>query len=125
MGSGLPDAWWFRADGRKMTRRDWQSGEPVLGLFLNGAEITTPGPHGEEIVDDSFLLLFNAHPEDRTMMLPWPRFGAEWELELSTADPVAAAGSARYASRSEITLTSRTIVVLKRSSIAADPRTGR
>ena len=22
--SGLPDVWWFRPDGRKMTRRDWQ-----------------------------------------------------------------------------------------------------
>jgi pullulanase/glycogen debranching enzyme len=44
MGSGLPDAWWFRSDGRKMTRRDWQSGEPVLGLFLNGEEIPNPGP---------------------------------------------------------------------------------
>ena len=23
-GSGLPDVWWFRAEGRKMTQRDWQ-----------------------------------------------------------------------------------------------------
>jgi glycogen operon protein len=114
MGSGLPDAWWFRADGRKMTRRDWQNGEPVLGLFLNGAEIPTPGPHGEETEDDSFLLLLNAHAEDRTMVLPWPRFGAQWELEFSTAEPAAPAGSQRYASRSEITLTSRSMVVLRR-----------
>ena len=25
-GSGLPDSWWFRPDGRKMTRRDWADG---------------------------------------------------------------------------------------------------
>jgi isoamylase len=116
MGSGLPDAWWFRPDGRKMTRRDWQSGEPVIGLFLNGAEIPTPGVRGEEIEDDSFLLLFNAHEEDRTMVLPWPRFGAQWALELSTADPKAAAGSARHAARSEITLIARSVLVLKRVS---------
>ena len=114
MGSGLPDAWWFRSDGRKMTKRDWQSGEPVLGLFLNGAEIPTPGPRGEEIEDDSFLLLFNAHDEDRTIVLPWPRFGARWELELSSADPAARAGSASYASRTQVTLTGRSVVVLKR-----------
>src|ERR671931_392824 len=31
MGSGLPDVWWFRADGRRMTRRDWESRDaPVL-----------------------------------------------------------------------------------------------
>ncbi|HEY5240735.1 MAG TPA: glycogen debranching protein GlgX [Polyangiaceae bacterium] len=114
MNSGLPDAWWFRADGRKMTKRDWQSGQPVLGLFLNGAEIPTPGPHGEEIEDDSFLLLFNAHDEDRTIILPWPRFGARWTLELSTVDPSAQAGSSQHASRSEVTLTARSVVVLKR-----------
>jgi isoamylase len=116
MGSGLPDAWWFRADGRKMTRRDWQNGEPVLGLFLNGAEIPTPGPHGEEIEDDSFLLLFNAHEEDRTMVLPWPRFGGQWALELSTADPGAQPGSSKYRSRGEITLMARSVVVLRRVS---------
>ena len=43
-GSGLPDVWWFRPDGRRMTRRDWQTGARVLGVFLNGKEITTPGP---------------------------------------------------------------------------------
>jgi glycogen operon protein len=117
-GSGLPDAWWFRADGRKMTRRDWQSGEPVLGLFLNGREIVEPGPFGEEIVDDSFMLLFNAHDEDRVFMLPRRRFGAQWALELSTADPGAEAGSARYGARTEVTVTSRSVLVLKRVSPA-------
>ena len=116
MGSGLPDSWWFRSDGRKMTRRDWQSGEPVLGLFLNGAEIPTPGPHGEDIEDDSFLLLFNAHEDDRAMVLPWPRFGTQWAFELSTAEPAAQAGSRRYPSRTRITLIARSVVVLKRVS---------
>ena len=62
-GSGLPDVWWFRGDGLKMTRRDWQDGPHVLGMFLNGREIPTRGPQGQEIVDDSFLVLFNAEPE--------------------------------------------------------------
>src|SRR5581483_6433166 len=69
-GTGLPDVSWFRPDGRRMARRDWDSGEPVLGMFLNGSEIPTPGPRGEEISDDSFLLLFNADDADHTFMLP-------------------------------------------------------
>ena len=37
---GLPDVWWFRPDGRRMTRRDWDGpGGPALGVFLNGDEI--------------------------------------------------------------------------------------
>jgi glycogen operon protein len=113
-GSGLPDVWWFRIDGRRMTRRDWQVGEQVLGVFLNGAEIPTRGPFGEEIVDDSFLLLFNAHAEDRTFMLPPRRFGARWTIELSTSDPTAEPGAADYGARTEVPVPSRSITVLRR-----------
>jgi len=115
-GTGLPDVWWFRPDGRKMTRGDWQNGEHVLGMFLNGREIPTPGPHGEDIVDDSFVVLFNAHEEDRVFVLPRARFGRRWVLELSTADPAAAAGSESFDARSEVTVMSRSIVLLKRSA---------
>jgi glycogen operon protein len=113
-GSGLPDVWWFRADGRKMTRRDWQAGEHLLGMFLNGLEIPTPGPHDENIEDDSFVVLFNAQDADRTFMLPRRRFGAQWALDLSTADPEAETGSASYGARTEVNVISRSIVVLKR-----------
>jgi isoamylase len=113
-GSGLPDVWWFRADGLKMTRRDWQDGEHVLGMFLNGLEIPTPGPRGEDIEDDSFVLLFNAHPEDRVFTLPRRRFGAQWAVELSTADPAAEPGSRHYGARTEVGVMSRSIVILKR-----------
>ena len=98
-GSPLPDVWWFRADGRKMTSKDWEHGEAVLGMFLNGEAILKPGPHGEEIEDDSFVLLFNAHAEDRQFKLPRRRMGARWELELTTADPEAQAGQRRATKR--------------------------
>jgi glycogen operon protein len=113
-GSGLPDVWWFRADGLKMTRRDWQDEEHVLGMFLNGREIPTPGPRGEDVEDDSFILLLNASPEDRMFILPRRRFGAQWALELSTADPAAEAGTSRYGARTEVKVVTRSIVILKR-----------
>jgi glycogen operon protein len=112
--SGLPDVWWFRTDGRKMTRRDWHHGDSVLGMFLNGQEIVNRGPHGEVIEDESFLLLFNASGDEFAFMLPPRRFGARWALELSTADPSTEADSAHYGCRTEIKVISRSIVVLKR-----------
>jgi isoamylase len=115
-GSGLPDVWWFRNDGRRMTRRDWQDGAGVLGMFLNGSEITTPGPRGEDIEDDSFLLLFNGHGDDCVFTLPNRRYGANWLLELSTAHPDAEPGSERYVARSEVPVLTRSVVVLKRDS---------
>jgi isoamylase len=37
-------------------------------------------------VDDSFLLLFNAHFDPVTFTLPTRRFGARWEVALATGD---------------------------------------
>jgi glycogen operon protein len=87
-GSGLPDVWWFRPDGRRMTQRDWQRGDAhTLGVFLNGQELASRSPRGEPLVDDSFLLLFNSHFEPVTFTLPTRRFGRGWLRVLSTAEP--------------------------------------
>jgi len=114
-GGALPDAWWFRLDGRKMSRRDWHGTDRnVLGLFLNGHEFPYRGRHGEQIVDDSFLLLINAHHEDLTFTLPARRWGQSWTIELSTAEPGADAGSATYVARSRIETLARSVTVLRR-----------
>ena len=40
---GLPDAWWFRRDGLKLTQRDWANRDlHSLGLFLNGRALQLP-----------------------------------------------------------------------------------
>jgi len=114
-GSGLPDVWWFRVDGMEMTRRDWEDGEHVLGMFLNGQELPSADPLGDDVRDDSFLVLFNAHHEDRTFTLPQQSFGEQWALELATAEPSAPAGSARYGARSEVPVTAHSVVMLKRA----------
>jgi glycogen operon protein len=82
-------------------------------VFLNGREIPTPDDDGERIVDDSFLLLFNAHHEPSGFTLPPVRFGRRWALELSTDDPGAAA--AEFAARDAVPVESRSIVVLRRA----------
>jgi glycogen operon protein len=113
-GSILPDVWWFRPDGRRMTSRDWEHGEAVLGMFLNGQAIGTPGPRGEPVSDASFVLLFNAHDEDREFKLPRKRMGQRWELELCTADPEAEAGSSIYEAQELVTVIAHSITILKR-----------
>jgi glycogen operon protein len=111
--SQLPDAWWFRPDGRRMTRRDWlQEDGHRLGVFLNGDAIGDFTPQGDPIVDDSFLLLFNANFEPVVFTLPPPRFGRRWELELSTADPAASGDLAP--ARGLVPLEARSVAVLRR-----------
>ena len=71
-------------------------------------------PHGEPVVDDSFLILFNAHHEPCEFTLPPRRFGRRWEVALSTADPDAAVD--RVSFRDRITVESRSLVVLRRET---------
>ncbi|MEO6496244.1 MAG: glycogen debranching enzyme, partial [Solirubrobacteraceae bacterium] len=114
-GSGLPDVWWFRPDGRKMTQKDWNRADAHgLGVFLNGYEILDQTPHGERITDDSFLLLFNAWHEDMTFTLPVRRFGAAWTHELSTADPALLPGDGRFEARSQVHVTARSLSLLRK-----------
>jgi len=111
-GSGLPDVWWFRPDGRRMTQRDWQQENGrTLGVFLNGAEIPSRTAHGEEVRDDSFLLLFNAHAEPVAFTLPTRRFGARWRVELATGD---APADEYLAARAEVVVPGRSLLVLRR-----------
>jgi glycogen operon protein len=114
-GSGLPDAWWFRLDGRRMTQHDWSSGAHRLGLFLNGDGLTAPGPEGERVVDSSFLLLFNASGEDVEFTVPSRRFGRQWALVLDTAAPDADPGSRSHGSGAPIDVAARSLVLLRRS----------
>ncbi len=116
MGSGLPDSWWFRPDGRKMARRDWESDTKTIGLFLNGEEIPTPNSHGERVTDESFLLLFNAELEAVTYRLPPRRFGGRWRLELSTAQPNLVEGEEpSYPARSVVQVEALSLVLLRRA----------
>jgi glycogen operon protein len=111
-GSGLPDVWWFRPDGRRMTKRDWDDGEgQLLGMFLNGEEIATPDPQGRRIVDDSFVLLFNANHEDHDFTLPGERFGDSWEVVLRTDERE---GDGPYDPGAPVTVVARSLVLLRR-----------
>src|SRR5207247_235474 len=44
--------------------------------LLNGDELNMTTTNGEELEDESFLVLFNAHHEPLTFRLPTRRFGA-------------------------------------------------
>jgi isoamylase len=111
-GSGLPDVWWFRLDGRRMTQREWQSPETrTLGVFLNGREIRSRTARGEEVVDDSFLLLFNAQSDPVEFTLPTRRFGAHWQVELATGD---GAPEASVGARAPVTVQGYSLILLRR-----------
>ena len=113
--SGAPDVWWFRPDGRAMTRGDWERGDALaLGAFLNGAEIAAETRQGEPILDDSFLVLFNAWRDPLSFRLPPVRFGRRWALELSTPDPDLAPGAWETPVRGHVEVPERSLLLLRR-----------
>ena len=119
-GQVLPDSRWFRADGRRMTQANWNNREErVVGLFLNGAEMDERDQQGRPILDDTFLVLVNGHYEDVEFTVPTTRWGRQWCVELSTADPVVEAGAWTVAARQPVLLTSRSVLVLRRTSPAS------
>ena len=85
-------------------------------MFLNGQAITSRGPQGQAIDDDTFILLFNAHFEDRQFRLPRVNMGERWELELTTADPESRPAGLAYAARDQVDVIAHSITILKRRS---------
>ncbi len=115
MGSGAPDVWWFRPDGRRMTIADWGRGDAfALGVFLNGEEIPGFDPEGEQVADESFIVLFNAWRDPVTFLLPPTRFGRRWVHELSTAEPTLPANGHELPARAPVTVDGRALRVLRR-----------
>ncbi|MCP2043851.1 glycogen debranching protein GlgX [Pontibacter sp. HSC-36F09] len=84
-GVGVEDIAWFQPDGSEMTEERWNhDSAKSLGVFLNGRGLHSVGPKGEQIIDDSFYLIFNAHHEDVDYIIPEARYGAQWTKILDT-----------------------------------------
>jgi isoamylase len=117
------DISWLRPDGKAMGASDWANGfARSLGMLLNGDQMTEVDARGERLVDDTFLLLLNAHDEDVEFTLPEDG-GSGWSLELDTHDdPEVASAAASAEADSELVTGSvrkvggRSLVVLRRAA---------
>jgi len=84
---GTVDLGWLRPDGQEMSDEDWDNGfARSFGLFVNGQAIAEPGPRGQRIEDDSFVLIFNAHDEEVEWRIDG-RWGPRFEVVIDTAVP--------------------------------------
>ena len=82
----LPDIVWFTPSGSEMSNQEWSTPHAhAMAVFLNGDALTEPGPRGERLCDDSFLLLFNPSPDTVSFTMPKPSYGNAWEIVVDTA----------------------------------------
>ncbi|MYV39168.1 glycogen debranching enzyme, partial [Streptomyces sp. SID1328] len=112
----LSDVAWFTPEGEQMAQADWDSAPAsALAVFLNGNAISEPGPRGERIADDSFLLMFNASHEPLDFLVPVDH-GRQWQVVVDTARPegVPPGTGPKVAAGERLTLPDRSLTVLQR-----------
>jgi glycogen operon protein len=116
-GSGITDIAWFNADGGEMTEEQWQVGfAKTLAVFLNGQEIPARSPKGERIVDDDFLLFFNAHYEMVEFTLPEGLRDRQWGVVIDTKEPRFLHEEQVFTDTQAVPVTGRSLVVLRHVS---------
>ncbi|GGF33892.1 glycogen operon protein GlgX homolog [Marmoricola endophyticus] len=109
-GERLDDIVWLHLDGTRMADEDWDDPEEkAIGMWLNGQGIVGPDERGQPVVDDHFLLYFNAAAEDATLTLPPEEYAAAWDVVLHTGgspgtEPLQAGTAATIAAFSMLVL---------------------
>ncbi|KIQ61684.1 glycogen debranching protein [Kitasatospora griseola] len=112
----LTDIAWFTPGGEEMTDPDWSTSyAKSLTVFLNGNAISEPDRRGGKIVDDSFLLMFNAHSEPIAFTVP-AGHGEAWQVVVDTSLPaLPAPGTGPRAKAGDtLHLPDRSLLVLQR-----------
>ncbi|GGT98459.1 MULTISPECIES: glycogen debranching protein GlgX [Streptomyces] len=112
----LTDIAWFTPEGEEMTSRDWQAAHAqALTVFLNGNAISEPGPQGERIADDSFLLMFNASSQELEFEVP-VNHGQTWCVVVDTSHPegIPPQEGPKVAAGERVTLAPLSLTVLRR-----------
>jgi isoamylase len=85
-GERLNDIVWLHPDGRPMENGDWTAHDAkAIGMYLNGHGIPGMDQSGNAIVDDHFLLYFNASADDLTLTLPSEEYSQAWDVVIDTA----------------------------------------
>lgn len=97
-----------------MTTADWDSGfGKSLAVFLNGNGIGEKDERGEKIVDDSFIICFNAHYEPIEFTLP-AILESGWTGVLDTAQPTGDSDIEDASGGTTFAVQARSLLVLRK-----------
>jgi glycogen operon protein len=126
----VKDLTWFRPDGKEMTDEDWGNAfARCLGLRLAGDAIDEVDDRGNRIIDDTLLILLNAHHEPLPFVLPAHRARIRWELVFDTQEPMGRRRQRPLRGGEAYELESRSLVLLRlrseQDTVHADARTSK
>ena len=84
----IPQVEWFDHTGSIMDMDDWQNTHAFsMMIYLNSSDIPEVDWYGNRMVDNDFILIFNAHYEPIMFTLPDERYGRKWQLVVDTHNP--------------------------------------
>ena len=84
----IPQVEWFDHTGSIMDMDDWRNTHAFsMMIYLNGSDIPEVDWYGNRMVDNDFILIFNAHYEPIMFTLPDERYGHKWQLVVDTHNP--------------------------------------
>ena len=109
-GDRLNDIVWLHLDGRPMADDDWGDGSHALGMYLNGHGIAGHDDRGQQIVDDHFLLYFNADGPAQ-VTLPPAEYADTWDVVIDTGGR--AGDEQPHPAGSTFDMATRSVVVLR------------
>ena len=114
--SGEKNILWFNPDGLEMSDAEWDLGfARCLGMYLAGDAIGEVNERGEQVRDDDFLLLINAHHEPIPFQIPGFRGRMRWRVVVDTTAPELVSAEKQYARGNLVTLQGRSLILLQQS----------
>ncbi|GAA1342566.1 glycogen debranching protein GlgX [Arthrobacter roseus] len=114
----LSDIEWLSVDGSIMADEDWDTGlSRSIGVFLNGRGISGRDARGQRIVDDSFLLLFNADDQPVEFTIPTADYAPNWTVAVNTADDDAGSVTAAAHAGEDTTIEPESVLVVEAKSM--------
>ncbi len=113
-GSGVKDIIWFKPDGTEMNDEEWNNEfARCLGLYLSGRGLAETDARGRPVVDDTFLVLFNAHHDTIDFRLPALEGPREWLCRIDTDFDDGDPSGRRCAAGAAYSLQGRSLVLLQ------------
>lgn len=112
-GITIKDIAWFLPEGREMSEENWNHDfAKSLAVYLNGRGLHAKGPKGEQVIDDNFYVIFNAHYEPLKYKLPPKKYGDSWTKVIDTAENIIDNKGEEFKSGTTVEVAARSVVVL-------------
>jgi glycogen operon protein len=113
-GQQASELGWFTPAGTPMTGADWADPSALsVAIYLDGSDDPDRAEDGTPLLDDDFLVLFNAWWEPLEFVIPGTRDGQTWRAEIDSYDPPATAVAPERHAGDPVTAGPRSVTVLR------------